>query len=204
MADVLPGPGSKRLTPLQPRPKRFTLKGLATWAWNSWATRSLAIGAIATAIDIGVGLGIIFLFERLNHDGLQLLAGVTIDEYLWTRAGAMLGVAVGAAFTFFANRHFAFKEHNPKLASPALKFLIATGLAMLVHGQLVVLLNMRLHVPFVAAKMIADIGVFSIGQLLLLRYLVFPKKKEPALEPPVPLNAKSLDEPAPEKRYQVP
>ena len=54
---------------------------------------------------------------------------------------------------------------------------------LLIHGQIVVLMRDHVGVPFVFAKMIADLGVFSVGQLLWLRYLVFPKK--PAIAKPV-------------------
>ena len=38
--------------------------------------------------------------------------------------------------------------------------------------------------PVVLAKMIADLAVFGVGQLFLLRYVVFPVAREP--EAPVP------------------
>lgn len=126
---------------------------------RSWATRSLAIGGIAALIDIAIGLACLHLLGQS------------------TRVGAMAGVAVGSTFVFFANRHFAFKENNPKLAKPALKFLLATVLAMVVHGQLVVLMRDHAGIPFVVAKLIADVAVFSVGQVLVLRYLVFPRAK---------------------------
>jgi putative flippase GtrA len=128
-------------------------------AYHSWATRSLAIGALATVIDLSIGLACLHLLGQS------------------TRVGAMAGVAVGAAFTFFANRHFAFKEHNPKLAKPAFKFLVVTALAMVVHGQFVVLMRDYAGIPFVVSKVIADLAVFSVGQLFVLRYLVFPRAK---------------------------
>ena len=149
-----------------PQTSRRSLAGLVKDAWRSWATRSLAVGAAATALDIMVGLVCLHLL------GLS------------TRIGAMTGVAIGGAFTFFANRHFAFKEHNPALAKPAFKFVVATGLGMVVHGQLVVLMRDHAGIPFVLAKMIADMGVFTFGQLLVLRYLVFPKGKPSAGEEP--------------------
>lgn len=133
--------------------------GFLKKAYHSWATRSLAIGALATVIDLALGLACLHLL------GLS------------TRVGAMSGVAVGAAFTFFANRHFAFKEHNPALAKPALKFLLVTALAMGVHGQFVVLMRDHAGIPFVVSKVIADLAVFSVGQLFVLRYLVFPRAK---------------------------
>lgn len=128
--------------------------------WGSWATRSLAVGALATVIDVLVGAGM------LHALGAR------------TRLSAMVGVAVGAAFTFVANRYLAFREHDPKLAKPALRFALATAVAMLFHGQLVVLLRDQLGVPFVFAKVAADVAVFSVGQLLVLRYVVFPKRAD--------------------------
>ncbi|MFZ5468026.1 MAG: GtrA family protein [Myxococcota bacterium] len=143
-------------------PLSHRLKATLLRLCRSWATRSLAVGAVASLIDIGMGV---------------LCLGVFLTG---TRLAAMTGVAVGAAFTFFANRYFAFREHNPKLASPALRFLLATGASMLLHGQLVVLLRDRLGVPFVAAKIVADMVVFTVGQLFVLRFFVFRKKRDVA------------------------
>ena len=74
-----------------------------------------------------------------------------------TRTGAMLGVAVGATFTFFANRSFAFKDHDPKLAAPALKFL--RDLRFDAGPRSVRGADVRLPArSVVLAKMIADVG----------------------------------------------
>src|SRR5438067_11433389 len=113
--------------------KPFVLK-----LWRSWATRSLAVGGVATVFDILIGI------TCLSLVGMP------------TRFAAMCGVVIGATFTFFANRYFAFKEKNPKLTKPALKFVVATTASMLIHGQLVVLMRDHAGVPFVVAKMIAD------------------------------------------------
>lgn len=150
---------SAKAAPVQ----RGRLASLLHWAWDHWATRSLAVGALATAIDICFGTSL-------------LLVGLP------TRWAAMSGVVLGGAFTFLANRYFAFREHNPKLASPAVRFIVVTGLASIVHGQVVVWLRDVLGVPFVIAKMAADLAIFTFGQLLLFRYVVFPKQKEEAAE----------------------
>lgn len=147
-----------------PVPQRGRIASLLVWAWEHWATRSLAVGAIATGIDICFGTSL-------------LLVGMP------TRGAAMSGVVLGAAFTFLANRYFAFREHNPKLASPAFRFVVVTGLASIVHGQVVVWLRDGLGVPFVISKMLADIAIFTFGQLLLFRYIVFPKRKEAEAAP---------------------
>jgi putative flippase GtrA len=131
-------------------------KRLTGW----WATRSLAIGAGATAIDVTIGT----LLLTLAH--------------LSTLASDMLALAVGTTLNFLAHRYFAFKEKNPKLADPALRWVLMTVAQTLVHGQLVRMLRDWWGVPFVPAKMAADLVVFSAAQLLLVRYVVFPKKKD--------------------------
>lgn len=136
-----------------------SLAGVVRKAWDSWATRSLAMGGIATGLDVVVLLVCV-------HFGLP------------NPVAAMVGVTAGAIFTFFANRHFAFRDHKPELAPQAIKFTAATGGAMFIHAGLVYLLADRWGVPVVIAKLIADVGVFSVGQLFLLRYLVFPKHQD--------------------------
>lgn len=128
-------------------------------AYQSWATRSLAIGAVATLVDLGV----LLLCVRILH--------------FRNPVAAMCGVVTGAVLTFIANRHFAFRDNTPDIAPQALKFVLATGVAMLVHASFVWFFADHLHVPVVVAKLLADIIVFSVGQLLVLRYLVFPQKK---------------------------
>jgi len=133
------------------------LRGRLARIWNSWATRSLAVGAVATVLDLAIGLTL----RNLLH--------------VETRIAAMSGVIIGSTFTYFANRYFAFRDENPALASSMLKFVLATVISSLVHGQFVVWLTDRLGVPFALSKVLADLAIFSVGQLLVLRYLVFPK-----------------------------
>jgi putative flippase GtrA len=73
--------------------------------WGSWATRSLAVGAVATAIDLAVG------------GSLLTFAGAS------TVIAARVGVAIGSTFTFAANRYFAFREHNPNVTTRSLVFI---------------------------------------------------------------------------------
>jgi putative flippase GtrA len=138
--------------------------------WKSWATRSLAIGAGATLLDLLVGTSML------------------VALHVPTRAAAMTGTVLGAAFTFVANRHFAFKDSGTQLAlaRSIARFAAATLLASVVHGQLVVWLRDALGVPFVPSKIVSDLLVFTLGQLVLLRYVVFPKPKAPAVPVPAP------------------
>ncbi|HZH15424.1 MAG TPA: GtrA family protein [Archangium sp.] len=130
--------------------------------WRSWATRSLAVGGVATALDI-----------------LTLLACVKLAR-LPTPVGAGLGVMVGAVWAFWANRRFAFKDSQGALGPQVLRYGLATGGAMLVHAALVGWLADRVGVPVVLAKLAADVAIFTVGQLLLLRYVVFPRSAPPA------------------------
>jgi putative flippase GtrA len=86
--------------------------GLLKRVWGSWATRSLAVGAVATALDLAVGTS------------LLTIAGVS------TVVAARVGVAIGSTFTFAANRYFAFKEHNPNVTTRSLLFIVSMGVAV--------------------------------------------------------------------------
>lgn len=145
------------------------LVALIKWAWHSWATRTLAVGAGATAIDVCILLLCVKLFRLPNP------------------LAAMVGVLVGSVFTFFANKFFAFRDHNPKLAPQAAKFAVATAVGMLIHAQFVYLFADRMGFNVVLAKFAADIVVFTVGQMLVLRYFIFPKK--PAALAPEPVAA---------------
>jgi putative flippase GtrA len=92
----------------------------------------------------------------------------------------VVGVVVGGTFAFFANRYFAFRDRQPGLAKPAVRFVLATLVAIAVHAWMVGLLADRMGVPVVLAKLAADVAVFSVGQLLVLRYIVFPRAEPPA------------------------
>jgi putative flippase GtrA len=144
---------------LPPPESRRSFKALAAWAWDSWATRSLAMSSAATVVDISV---LVFCVELLG---------------LPNPVAAMVGVTFGSAFTFFANRHFAFRDHHPDLAPQVMKFVLTTAVAMVIHASLVYIFADRLRIPVVFAKIIADIIVFSVGQLLVMRYFIFPKKR---------------------------
>jgi putative flippase GtrA len=124
----------------------------------TWVSRSLAVGAVATAVDLVV-----------------LLAAVR-----WLRVsnpvGAMLGVAVGSTVAFLGNRSFAFRDSDGPWLPEALRFLAGTGVGMVVHGQLVRVLTDQ-EMPLVLAKLTADVCVFTFGQLLLLRFFVFPARR---------------------------
>ncbi len=115
------------------------------------------MGALATVVDICVLLVCVRLLK------------------LPTPVGAAAGVAIGSTLAFFLNRIFAFRAHGTPVAGQAVRYILSTLVAMSIHASLVGILADRFDVPVVVAKLIADVLVFSIGQLLVLRFLVFRK-----------------------------
>lgn len=123
-----------------------------------WAARSLAIGALSVSLDLSLG-------------GLVLWLGGP------TRAAAMAGTALGSTFTYFANRYFAFRDSQEPVSKSGLKFIAMQATMSVIHGQVVVWFRDGLGLPYVPAKMAADLLVVTFPQLLIMRHVVFPKKK---------------------------
>ncbi len=142
-----------------PTPKRLS----AVWArlTRGWATRSLAVGAVATLVDVCVLLVCVRLLGFPNP------------------LGAAVGVTVGSTVAFFGNRIFAFGDAEPQMAPQVVRFVAATSVGIALHASLVHVLADLFTVPVVLAKLIADLAVFGLGQLFLLRYVVFPEAREP-------------------------
>jgi putative flippase GtrA len=137
---------------------------LLSKVWRGWVTRSLAVGAVATAVDVSIGSLLVFVFD-------------------WPTAwSAMAALAIGSTLNFFGQRRFAFDEK--KVAMPAAKWAAMTAVQLLVHGQLVHVFRDWWGVPYPLAKMGSDIVVFGVLQLVLLRYVVFTKSKDAATAAP--------------------
>jgi len=134
---------------------RSSFRAIVQRVMQSWAARSLQVGALATVVDICV-----------------LLVCKKVLK-LPTPVGAAIGVAVGSTIAFFLNRSFAFRAQGTPVAGQAVKYIISTLIAMSIHAPLVGILADWLDVPVVVAKLIADVLVFSIGQLLAMRFLIF-------------------------------
>ena len=65
------------------------------------------------------------------------------------------------------------------MAPQLLRFAATVSVGIALHASLVHVLADLFFVPVVLAKLVADLAVFGLGQLFLLRYVVFPKAKEP-------------------------
>jgi len=118
------------------------------------------VGAVATLVDVGVLLA---AMRWLHASSAQ---------------GAMLGVAVGSVVAFLGNRRFAFRSSAAAWMPEALRFIAGTFAGMLVHAMMVRTLADRAGVPVVLAKLVSDVCVFTFGQLLLLRFFVFPVRRK--------------------------
>jgi len=119
------------------------------------------VGAVATLVDIAVLLLCVRFLGFPNP------------------LGAAVGVAVGSTVAFFGNRKFAFPDCEPEMAPQLVRFIATVSIGMALHASLVHVLADLFTVPVVLAKLIADLAVFGLGQLFLLRYLVFPAAKQP-------------------------
>lgn len=123
----------------------------------SWATKSLAVGAVATAIDVSIGSFLVYVVK------------------LPTAISAMLALAVGTTVNFLGQRKYAFNEK--KVATPAVRWALMTAAQSVVHGQLVHVLRDWWGVPYPLAKMGSDVLIFGVLQLVLLRVFVFAKPR---------------------------
>jgi putative flippase GtrA len=142
-----------------PTPKPF-FNAVARLA-RGWATRSLAVGAVATLVDVCVLLVCVRWLGFPNP------------------LGAAVGVSVGSTVAFFGNRWFAFTDSDKEMAPQVLRFVATISVGIAIHASLVHVMADMFAVPVVLAKLIADLAVFGLGQLFLLRYVVFPLAKEP-------------------------
>src|SRR5215472_15732307 len=124
---------------------------LTRGALRSWAVPSLMVGVVATLVDVCV------------------LPASIRWLHVPTFGAAMLGVAVGSTVAFLGSAR--------AWAPEALRFLAGTAAGMGVHAMLVRTLADRLGVPVVLAKLVSDVCVFTFGQLLLLRFFVFPARR---------------------------
>ena len=136
---------------------RQSFRAVVQKVMASWAARSLQVGALATVVDVCV---LLVCKKVLN---------------IPTPVAAAIGVAIGSTLAFFLNRAWAFRAQGTPVTGQAVKYIISTLIAMSIHAPLVGILADWLDVPVVVAKLAADVLVFSVGQLLAMRFLIFRK-----------------------------
>lgn len=134
---------------------------------QSWAVRSLMVGALSTVLDLSI------LFLGVEVLGLPRVPCV------------LAGVSVGGVLGFVLNKHFAFRDDSRRVGAQATKYaaLVATELSL--HTGLSSALIHGAHLHYLAAKFSADFVVFTCIHLLALRYLVFNRQApQVQVEPP--------------------
>ncbi|MBX5480729.1 MAG: GtrA family protein [Myxococcaceae bacterium] len=138
---------------------------------SRWFVRSLLVGAFASACDWGT---VLCCARALG----------------WPSAFcAACGLTIGSTLSFTLNRKVAFTDCRLTLWTSALRYAGAIGCLMVVHASAVGILTDRSRLPILVSKLIADVTILSFGQLLLLRYIVFPRNKaaaSPAVAPRPP------------------
>ena len=128
-------------------------------ALRSWISVSLIGNLVGTIFDLSV---VIALVQVAHFNPV---------------AAAPCGVFVGATVNFFINKTFAFKDSHGHTGLQLARFLGGTAVAAAVHAGLVYILTNKLGVFYVISKLIADVLVFTVGNLFLLRFIVFPKNR---------------------------
>jgi len=137
-----------------------------TYAVRHWAGLTTLFGSFSTVFD----LGLVILLVQVFHFN--------------PAAAAPIGVFLGSSVHFTLNRLFAFRDSRGHVVAQAMRYLAGTIIAAGVHAGVVYVLTDRWHVYYVISKFIADILVFTGGNLLLFRFLVFPKTHDCVKEAP--------------------
>ncbi len=151
---VAPEFANARMTmPSTPLPRGF-------WArlGGLWVTRSLGVGAVVTCIDLVIGTSLITLGTR-------------------TQIAAMCGSLTGSVLSFFGNRYFAFRDTSLVLTSSALRYALMAIVLSTIHGRAVSYFRDIHGVPFVPAKLLSDVAVYSVSQLVIFRLFIFPRRR---------------------------
>ena len=124
-----------------------------------WPVRSLTANAVAGMGDYAV----LLICAKL----LGLPSAVS----------AFLGLCTGLSASFLLNRRFVFRDTAVTLGGALLRYVAAVACLMSVHAAAVGLLTDRVGLHILVAKVLADATLLTGGQLLLLRWFVFPRNK---------------------------
>jgi putative flippase GtrA len=130
---------------------------MASSSSKAWAFKSVAINATGSLLDLCV----LMIFARVIKAPLPV--------------AAFLGAATGASFNFFVNRRLAFSDSQLAFGSQALRYAACTLGLLLLHAAFVTFLHQNFAVPLPVAKFTSDFCVMAGAQLVLLRFVVFPR-----------------------------
>lgn len=122
-----------------------------------WAIRSLVVGVGAVLIAVVLGWVVLGLGGP-------------------TRLATMGGLAVAWVFTYVANKTWAFSDSDASVAGSTVRFVLMAVGTTLVHGQVVVWLTEGVGLPWTVAKLLGDVLVVTVPNLLIMRFIVFPRR----------------------------
>ena len=161
-------PAFDDLSPSVPATRATGASGWAMPRWEpaalralvdrSWAARAFLAGGVGASVDIA-------LLVTLVHFGHMAPALATA-----------LGVLVGGFVNFGAQKYLAFRDRDRKVGLQALRYFFAFGLAFVLFEAVYYALTTRFGFDYLAAKILADVLVWSGGGLLLNRYVIFPER----------------------------
>lgn len=87
------------------------------------------------------------------------------------------GVLIGATVAFFLNKYFAFRDRSQQIGRQALRYGLVFSVEVTAHAFLVTALIHGAGLHYAAAKIAADVLVFNVVHLAMLRYVVFPRER---------------------------
>lgn len=94
-----------------------------------------------------------------------------MDVYYVTAAG--IGAVVGAIISFHLGRNWAFRRKDGSLSAQAIKYILTSGLSLMLNTLGIYLLTDYANIPYVASKIIISILVGIFFNFLMYRYFVY-------------------------------
>ncbi len=130
------------------------VRHIKTATKSSWL-RSQAAALTATGTDFLVTIG------------LKELAG------LWYVASNATGALCGAVVSFIMLRHWAFQRHDQHWHGQAVRYVIASGLSLVLNTAGVWLLTETIDIQYVASKIIMAVSMGLTVNYWMFKHFVF-------------------------------
>ncbi len=121
---------------------------------TSWL-RSLAVALTATGTDFLVTIG------------LKEVAG------LWYVASNATGALCGAVVSFVLLRKWAFRRHDQRWHGQAVRYVLASGLSLLLNTAGVWFLTETFDIQYIVSKIVVAVFMGLTVNFLMFKYFVF-------------------------------
>lgn len=130
------------------------------WAMNPTATQSSWLRSQATALT---ATGTDFLVTIL----LKELAGI------WYVASNATGALCGAVVSFLLLRHWAFQRHDQRWHGQAVRYVIASGLSLVLNTSGVWMLTETFDIQYIVSKVAMAVFMGLTVNFLMFKHFVF-------------------------------